>query len=98
MRLILAAALVGGIASPSLAQQTCAARDRLTQHLKAGYGESFAGGGLQSETSIIEVWHSEEDGTWTVLLTHADGMSCILASGTHWREALPSERKEGVPG
>jgi hypothetical protein len=98
MRLILAATAATLAAAPAAAQRACADRDMVTANLEAGYGERFAGGGLQSETSILEVWFSPEGGTWTVLLTHADGTSCILASGTHWREALPSERAGGVPG
>ena len=101
MKLNLTAAtalLIAGLATPGIAQQPCADRERLTKSLERGYGERFAGGGLQSETSVIEIWFSPEDRTWTVLMTHADGTSCILAAGTHWREASPSELAEGVPG
>ncbi len=80
------------------AQTNCAARDSVIQKLESGYGETFAGGGLQNSSSIFEVWHSEEKGTWTILLTRADGTSCIMASGTNWRAALPSSQKaKGTP-
>lgn len=87
----------GLAALPVAAQQACAERDQLTDHLSRGYGEEFAGGGIQSETRLLEVWYSPEVGTWTVLMTHADGTSCIVASGTHWRAAVPVG-KTGVPG
>ena len=82
------------------AQQNCAARDSVVGRLAAKYGESFAGGGLQNSTSIFEVWFSEEEGTWTILMTRADGMSCVMAAGTHWRAGLPGELMpmQGVPG
>ncbi len=80
------------------AQTACAARDTVVEKLETGYGEAFGGGGLQSASSIFEVWFSEEKGTWTILMTRADGTSCIMASGTNWREALPSERRaRGTP-
>jgi len=81
------------------AQISCAERDKVVERLAAGYGESFQGGGLQSEERVFEVWFSEEEGTWTILLTRADGTSCVMASGTNWRKPLPSDRlKAGVPG
>lgn len=80
------------------AQTNCAARDMVVEKLETGYGESFAGGGLQNATSVFEVWFSEEKGTWTILMTRADGLSCIMASGTNWREGIPGLKKPiGTP-
>lgn len=80
------------------AQSNCANRDTVVAKLEAGYGESFAGGGLQNSSSIFEVWFSPEKGTWTILMTRSDGTSCIMASGTNWLETLPSERlAQGTP-
>ncbi len=80
------------------AQANCAARDTVIEKLETGYGEVFAGGGLQSSTKIYEVWFSEEKGTWTILMTRSDGFSCIMASGTNWRDGLPGVNKaEGTP-
>ena len=72
------------------AQTACADRDDLVANLETRYGEAFAGGGLQNAQQIVEVWFSEEQGTWTVLMTRADGRSCIMASGTNWRD--PGDR------
>ncbi|MBT8476684.1 MAG: hypothetical protein KJO78_14575 [Alphaproteobacteria bacterium] len=79
------------------AQQFCAERAKITDRLKTGYGERYSGGGLRNAESIFEVWMSEEKGTWTILMTMADGRSCVMASGTNWRNALP-EQPAGVPG
>ena len=68
------------------ANNNCAKRDLVIEKLEAGYGEVFAGGGLQNANSVFEVWFSVEKGTWTILMTRSDGMSCIMASGTNWRE------------
>lgn len=79
------------------AQSNCAQRDVVIEKLKAGYGEVFAGGGLQNSSRVFEVWFSAEKGTWTILMTRADGVSCIMASGTNWREGDPNATQpEGV--
>lgn len=75
----------------------CAERAVLTDALAAQYGERFDGGGLRDSQSILEVWVSDETGTWTLLLTQPDGTSCIMASGTGWRDALPAELMRGTP-
>ena len=86
-------------AGMSAAQTNCAERDAMTGALASKYGESFAGGGMQSSTRIIEVWFSEEKGTWTILMTRADGTSCVMAAGTDWRSMAPGiAEPAGVPG
>ncbi len=81
------------------AQSNCAARDHVVQKLSTGYGEAFAGGGLQNANRVFEVWFSQEKGTWTILMTRADGTTCIMASGTNWLEGEPTVNvAEGIPG
>jgi hypothetical protein len=84
----LAVLLLALMAVPALAQSNCADRAVIVERLERAFGEHFAGGGLQSERRIIEVWASAE-GTWTVLLTRPDWLSCVMASGTDWREQAP---------
>jgi len=91
--------LAAMIPATAFAQSNCAERDTVVEKLASGYGEEFAGGGVQNPKAIFEVWHSEEKGTWTILMTRADGTSCIMASGTNWRGALPgTEKIAGIPG
>ncbi len=80
------------------AQQFCAERADITNRLKTGYGESYAGGGLRNSESVFEIWMSEEKGTWTILMTMANGRSCVMASGTNWRKAMPEVEPAGIPG
>lgn len=80
------------------AQAKCFDRDALVSKLEKSYGEAFAGGGLQSSNSIIEIWFSPEEGTWTVLKTRADGKSCIMASGTNWRDPGEVKLPAGIQG
>lgn len=89
------------LAASSAAAQTqnCAQRDTITERLKTGYGETFAGGGLRNAESIFEVWKSDENGTWTILMTTPDGRSCVMAAGTDWHNSMPGmEKPVGIPG
>lgn len=92
---VLSALLLPAVAS---AQTNCAERDKVVAKLSDSYGEAFAGGGLQNTQRVFEVWFSPEKGTWTILMTHANGTTCIMASGTNWREGLPTDVvPKGVP-
>ncbi len=91
--LICAAAF--GLPSVSFANEVCGTRDRIVATLAGSYGEVRSGLGVQGQRSVIELWTSEETGSWTILMTWPDGMSCVLASGNYWeanrpRGAVPS--------
>ena len=93
-------ALAASLTLPGLghAQTNCAMRDKVVMRLADTYGEQFSGGGLRDAKSVFEVWISEIDGTWTILMTRADGVSCVMASGTNWRKGLGEVPLMGVPG
>ncbi len=79
------------------AQNNCGPRDQVINRLSANFGEVFSGGGLQNDSAVFEVWISEDESTWTILMTRPDGMSCIMAAGTDWLPALASQQVKGVP-
>ena len=64
----------------------CADRDAIVAQLKGRYHETRQGIGVMSETNITELYVSAE-GTWTVLMTMANGKACIIAAGDDWQEA-----------
>jgi len=85
---IVTAALVFGtlaLAPPVQAQALCAKRSVITERLESRFHETYQGAGLQSTTSLVEIWSSDETGTWTLLLSRADGTSCVIASGQNWQ-------------
>lgn len=82
MILVLAALLLPGFSAR--AQQTCGPRDALVETLGNKYKEELIGGGLQGNSRILEVWRAEDGSSWTILLSFADGRSCIIASGQDW--------------
>lgn len=92
MRLIMTSLTLAAAMVPAAlnAQAACADREIVVEKLTGSYGEVFAGGGLQNANSVFEVWMSAEKGTWTILMTRSNGVSCIMASGTNWRDGLPT--------
>lgn len=84
------------VAGPAFAYGNCADRDIVTNTLEKKFGESPVGAGLDGDTELYEVWQSDDGGSWTILMTTAEGLTCVLASGTDWRTALPTP--PGVKG
>ncbi|KIC40965.1 MAG: hypothetical protein AB3N07_06085 [Ruegeria sp.] len=99
---LFAIALTFGMAAtaPPAFAQNCAQRDDVIAKLKDSYSEELAFGGLQKSRgghSVMEVWTSKETGSYTVLVTHANGLSCIVAVGTDFFEAIPKAIPDGIP-
>ncbi len=94
--------LIFGMAAtaPPAFAANCAARDTVIARLQSTYSEDLKVGGLQqtrSKQSVMEIWASDETGTYTVLLTDANGISCIVAAGTDFFNAVPRDDPDGVP-
>ena len=68
---------------------SCDDRDNITAKLDKKYGETQRGMGLSGQTSIFEVWASEATGTWTILETTPNGMTCVVAVGDNWIDSEP---------
>lgn len=72
-------------ATPAAAQSiTCMPRVALVEALEAKHDEHLTGGGLQNDQHVIEVWTSTATGSFTVFVTRADGVACIIATGQNW--------------
>lgn len=72
----------------------CAPRDIVVTRLAERYGETRQSIGLGANNTVIEVFASEETGTWTITATEASGVTCLMASGQSFEtlaEALPTQ-------
>jgi hypothetical protein len=94
-RLFTATIIFGAAAlAPPLAAQApemCQERSRLIEALQETFYEQPVGAGLQNPEQMLEIWSSPRTGSFTVLITRADGISCIVAWGTHWQESPPPQ-------
>ncbi|MEP2890354.1 hypothetical protein [Tateyamaria sp.] len=80
----------------AMAQQVrnCGPRELVVNRLADRYGETRQSMGLGANNAVLEVFASDESGTWTVTVTSPEGMTCLIASGQAFEElveALPAK-------
>ena len=102
-RLTISGLLFGllAVAQPSLARENCGVRETVVAKLQNSYSESLVAGGLQGNKNVqtmVEVWASEKTGTFTMLLTSPEGVSCVVAVGTNFFTKEPMGLAEGLKG
>ena len=100
-RLLFASFLAAGVAAlaatPAKAQMACGERTAIIAKLGKDYGEVRRGGGLAGSSAVFELWASKATGTWTILRTGTDGMSCVMAVGDGWQDELSALIPSGDP-
>lgn len=69
------------------APAACAAHDDVVRKLADRYGEVRTSIGLHKSDSVVEVFTSARTGTWTIVVTGADGLACLLAAGQRWEQS-----------
>ena len=72
---------------------SCANRDVIVERLSAKYGETRQSAGLNQNNGMVEIFASDETGTWTITVTMPNGVTCLVASGQAFEElaeALPA--------
>jgi len=75
------AALLLSLPTFAAAANACAPREIVLDRLSATYGETRQSIGLGTNNQMIEVFASDATGTWTITMTQASGMTCLVASG-----------------
>ena len=79
------------------AQMACGTRDSIVAKLGDKYGEVRRGGGLAGPTAIFEIWASDVTGSWTILKTTPDGLTCVMAVGEGWHDEAGEPVLAGDP-
>ncbi|MDD9722969.1 hypothetical protein PVW51_19865 [Sulfitobacter sp. PR48] len=79
------------------ARRNCGPRDVVVARLAEGYGETRQSIGLGANNAVVEVFASDETGSWTITVTMPGGMTCLVASGQAFEqvaEALPARGQD----
>lgn len=71
---------------PAAAQTACADHNQITDRLATNYAESRVGYGLDGIGRVVELFASSQ-GSWTILVTFPDGLTCLMAVGEAWEPA-----------
>jgi hypothetical protein len=102
-RTILAAGVVLltiGIAAMAPAAQAqdarhCAPRERVIERLASTYGETRRSVGLGANNAVVEVFASDDSGSWTITVTLPSGVTCLVASGQAYESLAETMPKPG---
>ncbi len=75
------------IASTAMAQAQpqCNERDNVLALLAKKYKETPIAAGVTNTGGLVEVLTDIKSGTWTIIVTTPQGMSCLVAAGEVWR-------------
>ena len=74
------------ISDASATVRVCGERVKMTKMLSGKYQEKPKAIGVSSTgKTVLEVFTSSE-GSWTLLLTTAKGMTCIMGAGHSWQD------------
>ncbi|MCB1341372.1 MAG: hypothetical protein KDK24_09975 [Pseudooceanicola sp.] len=69
-------------AAPAAAQNSdCGPHESVVATLAAKYGETIKAMGLEQRGAMLEVFASDETGSWTIVVTAPGGLTCLIASG-----------------
>ncbi len=66
-------------------EPACGARDAVVRTLNSKYAERPVSMGLAANGNVVEVMSSPE-GTWTIVMTAPNGLTCLIAAGDYWQE------------
>ena len=83
------------LAPAASAQPVCGAHRTVSDNLKKSYAEAPVSMGVTMGGGVIEVYASAE-GTWTLVITQPNGMSCLIAAGQDWEELPKPEMISGA--
>lgn len=75
----------------------CAPRADVVAHLGQKYSETRRSMGLAANSTVMEVYASEETGTWTITVTTPQGITCLIASGQSFEPVVEQQPAKGSP-
>jgi len=76
--------------------QNCSSRDAVIDRLATKYGESRQSIGLAPQGRVVEVFASDDTGTWTITVTMPNGVTCLVASGQSFERVDESIEPAGI--
>lgn len=83
----LAAVVSIGLMAGPAAAQACSKHDDIVEKLKGKFQEKQLGYGLIGDKAIMEFFASKK-GSWTIIVTRSNGISCVVAAGTDWEKTI----------
>ncbi len=92
MKHLVIAAILAALPFPAVAQAVCGDRAEIIARLESAYQEKASAIGLAGNGGVVELYTSDK-GSWTLLLTQTNGVSCLIAAGDSWETVPPKPDK-----
>lgn len=83
------AVLLGGFFMPAAAQRFCVVRNDFVAFLARAHQETPRAMGMTTSGRIIELLVSDK-GSFTIIVTSAEGIACLIFVGEGWQTILPT--------
>ena len=87
MRYVILCTLLACLPSFSYADMRCAPHAVVAERLKASYQEERRSVGV-TNGQLVELYVSSS-GSFTIIVTRPNGLSCLLTAGEAWQPAAP---------
>ena len=72
-------------------KRVCAPRDALAKALTSQLGETRVAAGLaRSGKQLMEIFARPDGASWTMIVTKANGVACVVTVGQAWQSAAPA--------
>jgi hypothetical protein len=81
---LLAVTAVTGAVAQGSESMPCGNRDEMLSHLSQKYSEKTVALGLATNGSVVEVLSSKTGGSFTIVYTLPNGLTCLMAAGSNW--------------
>jgi hypothetical protein len=85
------------LAAPAQAAPQCGPRAAVLAHLAETYAETRQSIGLAANNMVMEVFASRESGSWTITVTTAEGVTCLVATGQGFEPVAEELPARGEP-
>jgi hypothetical protein len=92
----LALATLATLGGPAGAQMVCGERKSVVAQLERKYGETRRSVGVQDGRGLVEVYASDNTGTWTILVTNTEGKACLMAAGEGFESLTVADAKTPI--
>lgn len=84
--------LLALLATPTSASELCGKRADILGLLERSFAEVPVAAGVTENGVVVEILASPT-GTWTLLVSFADGISCLVTAGDGWQMKLPAAKR-----
>ena len=86
---------LAALSTPTRAQAPCEQRAKIVSALLQQFEEVPVGAGITPNGQLLELFASPK-GSWTMLLSHPSGRSCMIATGEDWHELADQPKTPGA--